>query len=136
MAWPAAWSSINIAVNELIPILISSALWGEEMRGKVVKFVCDNMAVVTCLSRRWAKDSHLAHLLQCLFFFEAHFAFTFKAGHLPRRNNVAADALSRNNLFLFFSVLPQAQPAPQIVPGLLLTMLMDLTLTSLEQDVQ
>lgn len=117
LEWPAAWHAINIAVKELVPIVVSSALWGGGWKNKEVKFVCDNMAVVTCLSRRSARNNHLVHLLRCLFFFEAHFSFSFRAEHLPGKDNIAADALSRNNLSHFFSIYPQACPAPQHVPN-------------------
>lgn len=42
----------------------------------MVCFNVDNQqAVVAVSNRNWARDSHLAHLLRCLFFFEAHFKF-------------------------------------------------------------
>lgn len=45
---------------------------------------------------------HLAHLLRCLFFFEAHHQFEHFATHIPGAHNVAADSLSRNKLDEFF----------------------------------
>ena len=65
----------------------------------------------------------MSHLLQCLFFFEAHFFFEFQAQHIAGRVNWAADALSRNQLSVFQSLYPQAPPQPTPVPSSLASML-------------
>ena len=70
-------------------------------------FRCDNMAVVDLLKSRTTKDHMLMHLLRCLVFYAAYFRFDFVALHVPGSHNTAADALSRNNLSLFFSLIPQ-----------------------------
>ena len=46
----------NIAVKELIPIVIAAALWGGEWRGETVHCRCDNQAVVSVLRSRTSKD--------------------------------------------------------------------------------
>lgn len=43
---PTSWEGIHITVKELLPIVISVALWGEHWQGKSVKCWCDNAAVV------------------------------------------------------------------------------------------
>ena len=40
----------------------------------------------------------MAHILRCLFFFEAYFDFGHSACHIARRLNVVTDALSRDKL--------------------------------------
>ena len=52
------------------------------------------------------------HLLRCLVFFAAVYHFDLVAEHLPGTHNLAADALSRNDLTLFSSLVPQI---PQMV---------------------
>lgn len=52
------------------------------------------------LNSDFAKDGILMHLLRCVFFISAHFEITTKAAHIPGRENIAADALSQNNLCL------------------------------------
>ena len=56
------------------------------------------------------------HLLQCVFFISAHLNFASWATHIPGKNNIAADAISRNNLALLFTQVPAAQPLPSIIP--------------------
>ena len=71
-------------------------------------FHSDNEAVVTIIQKRHAKQPVLNHLLRCLFFYASVFQFHFSALHISGALNVAADAISRNNLALLSSLLPQA----------------------------
>jgi len=65
------------------------------------------MAVVEIIKRRTAKDPLLMHLLRCLVFYAASFGFPFLAEHVSGAINTAADAISRNNIQLFLSLVPQ-----------------------------
>ena len=47
------------------------------------------------------------HLLRCFAFFVAFFKFNYSTQHVPRVLNTAANALSRDDLTLFFSLVPQ-----------------------------
>ena len=118
-------------------IVMCAAVWGMNWRGVRVMFYCDNEAVVTCLNDSGsASETHLAHLLRCLFFIQAQFKFEFRAKHIAGKRNTAADALSRNKLSQFFSLRsqdknpPQAQlPPPTRVPPALINLLSDNSLT-------
>ena len=83
------------------------ALWGRQWKRSCVCFRSDNMAVVSVLTTRTARDPLLMHLLRCLVFYAATYRFSFKSEHIPGVDNTAADAISRNNLSLFTSLLPQ-----------------------------
>ena len=50
--WKEAWLPVNIAVKELLPIVISAALWGSKYKGCTVTFESDNQAVVSALTTR------------------------------------------------------------------------------------
>ena len=110
LQWPPSWTEINIAIKELVPVVVSASVWGSNWRGSRVLFRSDNQAVVDCLSSMSAREPHLAHLLRCLFFFEAQYKFKHQARHISGEQNVAADALSRNKLTQFFSVFSQVPP--------------------------
>ena len=61
----------------------------------------------------------MAHMLRCLFFLEAKFEVLLTAIHVPGVDNGPADAICRNNLDVFFGLVPQAhQVACQIPVGL------------------
>ncbi len=106
----------QIAGKELFPIIIAAAVWGRDWSGKVVRFNCDNEAVVEVIKSGSTKDNFLSHLLRCLFFIEAKFQFVATAAHVPGVQNTLADALSRDNWALFHCCLPQADRLPTPIP--------------------
>lgn len=122
LKWPESWQSSNIASKEMVPIVIAAAIWGCQWTQSCVCFRSDNMAVISVLRSRTCKDQLLMHLLRCLIFYAAFFRFTFTAQHVPGSLNAAADAISRNNTSLFFSLVPQVPQAtvPQPVIELLI----------------
>ena len=128
LGWPDTWQAVNIAVKELLPIVLSAGLWGYGFKGTTVTFQSDNQAVVSALTTRSVRHPHLMHLLRCLFFFEEHFQFDHRATHIPGSINCAADALSRNKVDDFFSIYPQAIHQPTVIPQALVTLLTDASL--------
>ena len=109
--WPEGLESWSIAIKELVPIIMACAMWGWEWQGSTVLVHCDNKAVVSVLNG-CAKDTLLVHLLRCIFFIAAHYELSVRAAHIPGKDNMAADAISRDNLPLFHSQVPQAAKDP------------------------
>ena len=64
------------------------------------------MAVVIMLKTCTARQPFLLHLLCCLVFYAASLRFHFMSEHIQGELNIAADAISRNNLSLFTSLPP------------------------------
>ena len=56
LSWDAQFQDEDIAVKELIPVVMAAALWGHNWRGKTVEFVSDNAAVVAVLNSGYARD--------------------------------------------------------------------------------
>ena len=80
---------------------------------------CDNLAVVQVINSGYCKNPrlmHHSHHPRCLFLIAAHFEFILKAAHIPGKLNIAAHAISRNNLPLFHSQVPEANPLPSGIP--------------------
>ena len=102
---------------------IACALGGKHWRHLTVKCICDNAAVVAIINSGKSKDKLAMHQLHCLFFFAAEFNLFLFAQHLPGKCNVAADALSRNNVNLFFQQVPQAKKDSSPLPPELLLVL-------------
>ena len=69
LQWPSAWGDTGIAAKELVPIVIAAVLWGLQWTGQHVCFHSDNEAVVTVITRRFAKHT----LLRCFFFYASFF---------------------------------------------------------------
>ena len=119
---------MNIATKELFPIVLVAALWSPKWRGKQVLFRTNNEAVVAALASYSARDPPLVHFLRCLFFIEAHFDFKHKVVHIPWEENGIADALLRNDMSIFSSLLSQAAPLPSAIPQSLIELLSDWSL--------
>ena len=121
VAWPQSWHSIHITAKELVPVVVAAAVWGSQWRTSRVIFHSDNMAVVDLLRKRTSPDPLVMHLLRCFIFYAAVYHFSFEAKHIAGVNNTAADAISRNNMTLFHSLVPQVvhSPVPEPVLELL-----------------
>ena len=116
LQWPASWANMGIMVKELVPVVIKAALWGRSWCRMRVCFHVDNMGVVAIPLRNSAGGEVTHHLLRCLYFYSAIFLFEFSAEHVPGVRNTAADAVSHNNIALFFSLLLQASRVQIPVP--------------------
>ena len=114
--WPESWATIHVTIKELLPIIMSCAIWGHNWKGKTVKCICDNAAVVAIINSGRSKDSRAMHLIRCLTFFLSHFNMILFAEHLPGKDNVAADALSRDNIPLFRQQVTNAAEHPSQLP--------------------
>ena len=119
--WTDSWSEVNIAVKEMVPVVIA---WPYGVRERTVLVRSDNMAVVHVLSAGTARDARLMHLLRCLHFFSARHLSSIRAKYVAGVFNSAADALSRNNMSVFFQHTPQAAKEPSQVPDPLINKLM------------
>ena len=73
LQWPESWASVHITVKELAPIVVACAIWGPGWRGKTVRCLCDNAAVVAILLSGTAKHPLVMHLMRCLSFFVAFY---------------------------------------------------------------
>jgi hypothetical protein len=114
--WEGPTTEWLISPKELLPILFAVAVWGPHWGGRLVECRCDNMAVVAVVNAGRSRDRALMHLLRCLFFLAAHFQVQIRATHIPGVSNVAADALSRNDLPRFLQVAPEAAQVPTPIP--------------------
>ena len=82
LQWPESWASVHITVKELAPIVVACAIWGPGWRGKTVRCLCDNAAVVAILRSGTAKHPLVMHLMRCLSFFVAFDQLYLDARHL------------------------------------------------------
>ena len=122
--WPESWAEIAIAAKEMVPVVISAAIWGVQWAKCRVLVRSDNMAVVHCLTTGTARNPLLMHLLRCLHFVTASHQIDIVSRHVPGVLHTAADALSRNYMRLFFNATPQAQSEATRIPVTLLDMLL------------
>ena len=98
-------------------------VWGEGWRGKTIQVWCDNVAAVSTVNHGSSANRDVMHLARCLAFVKAKFEFELPAAHLPGARNTIVDALSRNNMASFHSLLSQADQEPTLIPNSLLDLL-------------
>ena len=91
---PASWESVHITVKELVPLVVSAALWGRNWQGQTVLCHSDNAAVVFIINTGRSKDQLAMHLMRSLFLFTAQSGCILQVVHVEGRLNVAAVALS------------------------------------------
>ena len=116
LQWSPPLQEEQIAIKEIIPIVMASAFWGNNWQGTTVRANCDNEAVVAVINSGYSREPSISHLLRCIFFFSAKYDFVLTAAHIPGRLNTLADAISRNNAPYFLSSYLQANTRPMEVP--------------------
>ena len=101
--------------KELVPIVISCAVWGPELAKCVFCVQCDNSIVVAAIKKGAARDSTVIQLLRWLWFFVAHYDIHLIPEHIPGVTNKTADHLSRCHMDHFFLQNPHASPTLSVI---------------------
>ena len=123
LQWSSSTTHHHITIQELIPIVISIALWGKQWSGKTVQIHCDYAAVVAIINSGDSKDAEAMHLCRCLAFIVAKWNMNIFATHVRGADNTMADALSRNNSEYFLHCYPPANPSLTPISAQLLDLL-------------
>ena len=101
LQWSTEWKPMNIMAKELVPIVLSCAVWGPLLPRKILEFKCDNQGLVEAINKGSSKEPVVMHLLRCLWFFSAFFEITIRAAYISGALNTATDKLSRNQAAQF-----------------------------------
>ena len=68
--------------KEMVPTVLSRAVWGCQLAHKTVLFQCDNTGVVAAVKKGTAKEELVMHLQHSLWFFVAHFDISVSIEHI------------------------------------------------------
>jgi hypothetical protein len=71
LQWDERTEGANIAVKEIIPIVIAVVLRGHRWKRSRVFAHCENTSLVAVINSHYSKDNRLMQMLRCLFFIEA-----------------------------------------------------------------
>jgi len=96
-----ASGELNIAMLELLILVMCVATWGHEWSGKRVHFHSDSKATVDAINNRLTRNAVLLHLLRALHYEEARGGFLVTVEHIAGKRNTIADALSRMSMKRF-----------------------------------
>jgi len=116
LPWTGKVVEQQIAVKELIPVVVAAVVWDKQWKGLDVKCHSDNQAVVAVMQTRTSRDPNIMHLLRCLSFVEARFEFYLSAEYIPGSQNDLADDLSRNRLSSFLQKATRVSLKPTAIP--------------------
>ncbi len=114
--WVGTWASVHIKVKELLPMVVACVLWGASWRETMVLCRSDNMAAVAIVNSGKRKNGLV---MRSLVFFLAQYNIRVFATHIAGKANIAADALSRDNLpLIHYQVSYVRRHLTTIVPEL------------------
>jgi hypothetical protein len=114
--WEPQCRGLNIAVLELYPILLSLMVWAEEMRDKCLLLRSDNMAVVYVINNNTSKDSTMMVLVRQLVLVCLRYNIFVKSQHIPGKQNVVSDFISRSQVGQARKVAPHLEDLPIKTP--------------------
>ena len=96
LQFPDDWKGKNIAILELLAVIVMVKQWTGQFAGKSVLFNVDNEAIVKVLNSGRAREPTLLKLMWELVFVVAG-KFEFRAVHIGTKLNKIPDLLSRWN---------------------------------------
>ena len=102
----------SMALCELYPIVMACVLWGSQWSQKRILFHCDNMATVQIITKGRSKVPSIMKLMRRLTYHCAIHNFVILAQHIPGKQNLIADALSRFQMTTFRKLAPLADETP------------------------
>jgi hypothetical protein len=83
---------------EFAAVVYLASVYAPFLSNCTVKFLVDNGADVHIINRARTKDPKLAHLSRCLAALATEYNFAYWAEHIPGKENVTNDLLSRPKL--------------------------------------
>ena len=114
--WPIEWISLDILVKELYPIVLAVTVWGDELANKKIILHTDNESLVHILDKYSCKEPKTMTLVRQLVITCLKYNIVIHAQHIPGKQNVLADMLSRLKLQEFHEAAPQMNQTPTVIP--------------------
>lgn len=99
--WPDEWVDRGITFKEMFPVAVAIMTWASELRGSLLFCRSDNTAVVAALNKFSCKCPHTMLLVRRVALTCLRHDITIRASHVPGKENVLADALSRLQISYF-----------------------------------
>ena len=109
---PITEQPVPIHLLEFCAVAIAIVTWSDHLANKQVLISTDNFDVVQVWKTGSCKDKALMALVRKLFFFIARKNINVLMTHVPGKENVLADLLSRLQVARFRELHPSARPEP------------------------
>lgn len=118
--WPTEWKESgvtnNINVLEFFPIIVALSIWGDDLKNKKIVFNSDNITVVTAINSMTSKSTDLMILLRKFTLLCLNLNIVAKSAHIPGKQNIITDSLSRFQMAKFRQYAPEANIEPETIP--------------------
>ena len=93
--WPVEWEGMGITFKEMFPVAVTIMTWASELRGSLLFCHSDNTAVVAALNKFSSRCKHTMMLVRRVALACLQYDIRIRASHVPGKENILADALSR-----------------------------------------
>lgn len=113
--FPQQWHDKNIALKELLPIVLAVKVWSSLLSNKRILFMTDNQAIVHIINRQTSKDKDIMFLVRSLVLTSLSCNLHFSAKHIPGKHNKIADLLSRSQVETAHDWAPWLEENPTVV---------------------
>ena len=80
---------------EILAVVKAAHRWAYSWANHTVYVFSDNFTTVACINKGSSRNALLMHYIRQLFWLSAIYNFRLIAKHIPGKNNVLADAVSR-----------------------------------------
>ena len=110
-------SKPNIALLELLAIVMATELWAKHLEGQAIVLRSDNTATVASINSMKSEIPAAQQLLKHMSLNCLHHQIFFKAVHIPGSRNILSDLLSRGKIAQFKEAHPTAQSHPEVLPA-------------------
>lgn len=94
-SFPLAWQKFDIQFLEIFPIFVLVNVFKFSLANKNILFFCDNSAVVSPINKQTSKNKLVMVILRKLVLTFLKHNIKFRATHIPGKNNILCDKLSR-----------------------------------------
>lgn len=118
--WPEHWTSMNITLLELFPIIVALHIFGQHIANQRIILHTDNEALTHIINSQTCKDSQIMILIRHLVLLSLKYNVMLKSEHIAGRLNTEADLLSRLQIDRFLQMAPSADKQPTQIPQELL----------------
>ncbi|CAC5403006.1 unnamed protein product [Mytilus coruscus] len=130
LKWPQVWCTSpilrNVALLELIPVILGLYLWADLLRNEKIRFNIDNLALLSIVNKRNSNDKQIVKLIRPLVLLTMLNNVQFINGHINGPENKIADAISSFQMDCFRCFAPTADIYPAPIPLEFLTVISDL----------
>jgi hypothetical protein len=93
--WPPLWSTFHITFLELFPVYATIHIFAHKLKNSIITFWSDNMGVVQILNKQTSKCHLIMQLVRPLVLLLLQFNIQLHSKHIPGKNNILCDAISR-----------------------------------------